>query len=191
MGVRAPSSGLHLSASPGWQQQSKMIFQGSEIVIVSSEPYPGHPPQQCSAQGICLLCLCLGSDLSSWSEKYFGFMLLPYSCFEFEILGSGLLPCLGTGKQRLLLGLRGKTSLCCHWNLNAVRMCLWWEYLPYSNFSDTIRYHWYLQGDNIQSFINTLGIGQKVFARPEKTLKINTAAAQSKSLTWIKWKQMN
>ena len=56
------------------------------------EPYPAHPPQQCPAQGICLLCLCLGSALFSWSERYFCFTLVQYSCFVHEMLGGGLLP---------------------------------------------------------------------------------------------------
>lgn len=105
-GWRTISSGLHLSASPGWQQPRKLMFWSScgEQWAISS-----------SLSAVCRLghlpAWGLGSALFAWSERCFCFTLEQYSCFVCEVLG--LLPCRGTGKWRLLLGLRGKTRLCC------------------------------------------------------------------------------
>lgn len=131
MGVGAPSSSVHLSASPGWQQQSKLIFQGSEIAIVSSEPYQAHPPQQCPAHSICLLCLCLGSALFSWSERYFCFTLVQYGCFFYTrswvvacyaVLALESRDCCWGWEEKLV-----SVVFSCHWNLIAVGACWYYD----------------------------------------------------------------
>lgn len=79
-------------------------------------------------------------------ERYFCSRMAQLTCFVHKILAAGP----SIGKQSLLLGLGGKIVVfSCHCNLVAVEMCLWQEYLPCSNFTETTSYHWYLQGGNI------------------------------------------